>query len=564
METLSGARFPPQSVALASRMLIAPAAAVLPEGPEIVEMMLPLPVLTGYPTPIAKTKVLLESAAEVEHALMVQYLYAAYSLKDVSEVADPVLKLALDMTRADSWPRVLFDIAREEMGHLMSVENLLLLVGLAPNLEREDFPPRKDIYPFKLHLERLSQRSLAKYVVAESPLDANGIDDINDLAKEVEGAVINHVGIIYGLLGLIFATKEQVAAGGSGSLAWDQMVRDIWEAAKGQNNDPAAWHLPDDAFHPESDMQQGDPGDWQTPAGPHVSDLRVHRVKDREAARKAICDIAEQGEGATNGPASHFDRFRSIFRGQGAIPPFPATDDWPTRNVPTDPKVGDITESRTRRWAELCDLRYDLLLGFLEHYLLTTGQERQILMGWIFTEMRSRLGHIARELTAMKRTAAGDVAAAPFTLPEYGLPLPNDETARWQIHKRRLETAITKVEEMQAANEGGDAASEFLAKLLASDKVRLEFVSTRAGGPAATTSFIRDIQPLFRPKDIDHMRAVGIDLSNYDEVRAQVDMIVSVLESPDESTRMPPPPDQKWTKTQIDLLRRWKTDEFPP
>ena len=42
----------------------------------------PLPDLSAYPTPRDKAKILLESAAEVEHALMVQYLYAAYSLKD--------------------------------------------------------------------------------------------------------------------------------------------------------------------------------------------------------------------------------------------------------------------------------------------------------------------------------------------------------------------------------------------------------------------------------------------------------------------------------------------------
>jgi len=41
----------------------------------------------------------------------------------------------------------------------MTVQNLLLALGLRPNLEREDFPPRKDLYPFALHLEPLTQRS---------------------------------------------------------------------------------------------------------------------------------------------------------------------------------------------------------------------------------------------------------------------------------------------------------------------------------------------------------------------------------------------------------------------
>ena len=61
------------------------------------------------------------------------------------------------------------------MGHLVTVQNLLQALGLPPNFEREDFPPRKDLYPFALHLEPLRQHSLAKYVVAEAPLDASGM-----------------------------------------------------------------------------------------------------------------------------------------------------------------------------------------------------------------------------------------------------------------------------------------------------------------------------------------------------------------------------------------------------
>jgi hypothetical protein len=40
-------------------------------------------------SPVDKVEILLESVAEIEHALMVQYLYAAYSLKSSGEVTDP-------------------------------------------------------------------------------------------------------------------------------------------------------------------------------------------------------------------------------------------------------------------------------------------------------------------------------------------------------------------------------------------------------------------------------------------------------------------------------------------
>ena len=44
-------------------------------------MTIRLPDLAAWPSPLDKAEILLESAAEIEHALIVQYLYAAYSLK---------------------------------------------------------------------------------------------------------------------------------------------------------------------------------------------------------------------------------------------------------------------------------------------------------------------------------------------------------------------------------------------------------------------------------------------------------------------------------------------------
>ena len=407
----------------------------------------------------------------------------------------------------------------------MSVENLLLFTGQPPNFEREDFPPRKDIYPFKLHLDPLSQKSLAKYVVAESAIDEPDIEDIKKVAMDAKGgATINHVGILYALLGLIFSTKEQIEAGGTSADAWEKMLHGLWQVAKCQNPNPEAWHLRETAFHPESEPQQAHPDDWQTP---QPSGLRVHRVKARDEARAAIRDIAEQGEGPTSGGTSggmtsHFTRFSGIYRKVYPLhdpPTLPSLEKWATRAVPTDPKPSDFTETRTRGWAELADLRYALLLGFLEHYLLTTGDDRQLLTGWIFSEMRSRLGYIAELLTKMPRgDGDGGVAGAPFTLRE-PLHLPAVETGRWKVHMKRLELAIAKIQELQG---GSDAADEFLKKLLASDKNRLALVSAKAEAQRVTTSFERDILPLFRPIDIEHMIKEELDLSSYEEVKTSV------------------------------------------
>jgi hypothetical protein len=518
-------------------------------GVEVAMTLVPLPILAAYPTALDKAKILLESAAEIEHALMVQYLYGAYSLKDKSEVTD-----ASQVKALKTWPGLLLGIAREEMGHLMTVQNLLLLLGCAPNFEREDFPPRKDIYPFKLHLEPLTQRSLAKYVVAESPLDAEGIDDIKTVAMGTEGPMINHVGVIYGLLGFIFATEDEMETGATGSPAWDAMVRDIRLAALEQNPDTSAWHISDGDCHPESESQQGDPADWQAPAGPTTSGLRVHRVRDRNEALAALRDIGEQGEGASSGgDTSHFERFLTIYRGVGAIPAFPATDDWPTRKVPTDPKTTDFANRRTRLWVELADLRYALLLGFLEHYFLTSGEDRTLLTAWVFSEMRSRVGYLAIKLTKMERGGENGVAAIAFTLPDR-LHLPSAQTARWALHRDRIETSIEKAEMMQREETGEFA--EFLNLLLVSDRARLELVKSRTGGQHSNTSFARDILPLFRPKDIEHMIDVAeLNFSVYDVVKQNSANILDRLRGIDGF--MPPSPDQRWTKAQTDLFQRW-------
>ncbi|MDQ3851061.1 MAG: ferritin-like protein [Actinomycetota bacterium] len=527
-----------------------------------------IPDLSAFASPLAKAEILLQSAAEVEHALMVQYLYATYSLKVPREVTDAAQKAVLNESSAKGWPQVLLGIAREEMGHLMTVQNMLLLLGLAPNFEREDFPPRKDLYPFALHLEPLSQQSLAKYVVAEAPSGAADIDDIVVLASETAHATINRVGVLYGLLGLVLATEDQVEPGASGDPEWDAIVRGLAAAAH-QQAPPDAWHLADGDFHPESLARQADPQDWQ------VADLRVHRMADRAAAVQAIRDIGEQGEGPTTADElSHFARFRGIFRGADGAVPFPAPGAWvPTRNVPTDPRVQDIADPRTRRWAELGDLRYGLLLGFLEHYLVTPDDDRSVLVGWIFAEMRSRLGYIARELTRMPRTDAGGgeeaatavpggVAAIAFTLPAQ-LHLPADEPARWDLHRERTEAAIAKVQEMQAAD-AKDGQDPYLADTLASDRARLALMTELTPARPIPTSFARDILPLFRPKDVQHMSFQGVDLRTYDRVKDRAEQILERVRATPQDGQMPPPTDQRWTTAQTDLLARWIAEGSPP
>jgi hypothetical protein len=178
-----------------------------------------------------------------------------------------------------------------------------------------------------------------------------------------------------------------------------------------------------------------------------VSGVRVHRVTDRATTRAAFEDIGEQGEGPTTSPEekSHFERFRLVYRGAAPVLGFPAAGQWtPTRKVPTDPTPAGCPDADTRRWVELADLGYGLLLGLVEHYLVSTGDDRDLLTAWIFTEMRTRLGYLAPKLTTLPTGAPdGGVAGMPFTLPT-PIHLPGLETARWQLHARASRPSSTR------------------------------------------------------------------------------------------------------------------------
>jgi hypothetical protein len=104
---------------------------------------------------------LLREACTVEHALMLQYLYAAFSVKPAySGLVGSGAPGAHD----------LIGVAVQEMQHLGAVNRLLVSLGAAPNLVPLEFPFEPDIYPFELNLEPLNRYSLAKYVYTEAPV----------------------------------------------------------------------------------------------------------------------------------------------------------------------------------------------------------------------------------------------------------------------------------------------------------------------------------------------------------------------------------------------------------
>jgi hypothetical protein len=77
---------------------------------------------------------------------------------------------------------------------------------------------------------------------------------------------------------------------------------------------------------------------------------------------------------------------------------------------------------------------------------------------------------------------------------------------------------------------------------------------------AQPPSFKDDISKLFIQIDIDHMSGI-IDLTSYDDVKANATAILGRLTSQDPRRVMPPPKERggegPWTSDKIDVFRAW-------
>jgi hypothetical protein len=387
---------------------------------------------------------LLHVDAGIEHALMVQYLYAAYSLGG-PQVAPAHREMV------ERWQESILGIAKEEMGHLITVQNVLRLLSGPLNLDREDYPFDSGFYPFDFTLERLTLDSLAKYIYAEMPADWTGplADEVKRRAREA-----NHYEPLHAVHEL-----------------FDLMIATIGDSAL----------VPDEYFRPDSIAQQASWSEWGRGYAhgargselqrdqPKTPDLIIRTAGSRQAAVAALREIAVQGEATTGETTtlqlSHFKRFLDIYVEWKSVLAKDKRFD-PARAVVTNPVVEDaitttparltmkpdernvITAPVTFYWAHLLNVRYRLLLSALNHALHLSGAldstseptARGDVITLLFSEMYKirSLASVLVQLPVRSDTPPEKAAAGPpFQMP-YTLDIPQSESDRWRWHRDML------------------------------------------------------------------------------------------------------------------------------
>jgi Ferritin-like len=435
-------------------------------------------------TPLAKAVTLLRVASQIEHALMVQYLYASYSFAPTQ--------------------REIANVAIEEMSHLMTVQNLLRFIGEAPYLYRQDYdaPTNEDerLFPFDLRLEPASHLSLAKYIVAESPasippgVDPRVLAHIVDLAAEPAHEPINRVGTLYALIGSVFGSQQLLLELAATADPWYVVVNRLAAEAAEFYGGRDRLHLPDSAFQATSASDQASDQDWDRSLENSIDEFRVHVIANRREALEALRDIGLQGEGpspvATE--TAHFRRFYELFLryfgadGTGTNPPAGVM------SVPAGSRIvldaggsGDhvISHPTTMRWARLADLRYAILLASLECYLREPNDDRAFLRGWCFAEMFA-LSKLAALLRRMPRgvQSAPHVASLPFNIPAWLAA-----GSQWSDLAAAFHESMTIAQELLDDAGIPPDQQRLLVLLLASDERKLKETRARTEGMTQRT-----------------------------------------------------------------------------
>jgi hypothetical protein len=370
---------------------------------------------------------LLTEAAELEHALLCQYLYAFLSLK--RSAAEGVNVQQLELMR--QWGASLLLIARQEMEHLGLVSNLLTAIGEAPHLSRPDFPigPREYELDVPCLLQPYGLPALERFILFEMPATPSASDRARMEPLVAEPPEHNSIAGLYAAISTLFEELDGP----------DLFIG----PPSAQYTTPAIIPVPIRGV--------------QTPNRP-VYDVFLTAVGDQASAQAVIRQIVEEGEGTpVANPGSHFARFCDMYDALQAA----AFD--PARPVVADPTAdGAVTVASSLAVRDLFDFAYTTILLLLHRFFARSDESKAELAALqaavFFPMMTGVLRPVGEVLTRLPAHDAGDATAAPtFAYPREIALLPHRRSA-WQVISGCLDSLAEQAGELAADQTYGPAA----------------------------------------------------------------------------------------------------------
>ncbi len=368
----------------------------------------------------------LGKAAELEHLVMLQYLFAAFSLKQsVNEGLSPEALAAIQR-----WRRTLLEIGAQEMLHLALVQNLLTAVGAGPRFARPNFPMPAYSYPAGVRIELLpfGETALRHFAFLERPegMDVEDAEGFEAIAQAValphdEGdEIVPHL--------QEFDTIGQLY----------RSVQDGLEHLAGRLGPERLFIGPANAQATEEHFR------WP----------ELVAVTDLASAKAAIDTIVEQGEGARGEwRNAHFgrllailDEYLEIKRNDPSFEPGRSVVAANVRPQVTGVVVPLITDPGTTRCMDLLNVAYEVLLQLLSRYFAHTDESEEqlraladVAVGLMYAVIKP-LGTVVTTLPIGPHMPG--VTAGPgfelFYQVDYLLP---HQAAAWVLMEERLRDA---------------------------------------------------------------------------------------------------------------------------
>jgi hypothetical protein len=489
-------------------------------------------------------------AAELEHGIMCQYLFAALSLK---QRADEGLTPE-ELEAVTRWRRTISHVAIEEMLHLTLVQNVLSAIGAAPHLTRPNLPAPAHHYPAAVNLALVpfGEPALQHFMFLERP-EGMALEGAKDIDRSV------HDPMPLMAAGDIVPQLQDFATIG-------HLYRSIEQGLT---------HLA--AKFGERHLFVGPPRAQATSTDFRWPELVA--VTDLASAHRALDTILEQGEGARgHWETAHFGQFvqilaeyRDMLAANPAFDPVRPVRFATVRRCEHDDSVPLIGDPVTARCADLFNVAYEILLQILERYFAHTEEtdaQLSTLANAAVTLMDGVLKPLGELITTLPvgPEHPGRTAGPSFELfYEDDDLLPHRESA-WMLLEERVRdtSAFCRVLTKSAPESVGsalrpvqralDGVGNSLARHFADWGATSRF-ATGGREPAATATdepihFKQGIKPLFRERDREAMR-FAFDLWFHDDVSTHADAILGRLEA---GTM---PCDGAWPAERVAVFRRW-------